>query len=99
MNMQTVTSTDIQRNYRSIVNSLSEPVVVMRDSRPEVVVVDYFEFLELKQIKDKSDIDELEKLLDRVHAKNAHIPAKEMKKDIDEAFRYVRSHRRHKHLR
>lgn len=99
MNMQTVTSTDIQRNYRSIVNSLIEPVVVMTDSRPEVVVVDYREYLDQKKIIEKYELEEFEKLLDGVHAKNAHIPVKQMEKDIDEALKYVRNHRRHKHLR
>lgn len=98
MNLQTVTTTDIQRNFSRILSNLNEPVVVMRDSRPEAVVVDYFEYLELKKIKEESEIEEFEQLLDKVHAKNAHIPVKKMEKDIEEALKYVRSHRRHKHL-
>lgn len=98
MNLQTVTTTDIQRNFSRILSNLNEPVVVMRDSRPEAVVVDYFEYLELKKVKEESEIEEFEKLLDKVHAKNAHISVKKMEKDIEEALKYVRSHRRHKHL-
>jgi len=98
MDLRTITSTDVQRGFGKFLDNLTDPILVMRDSRPEAVMVGYFEYLELKKVKEKSEIEEFEKLLDKVHAKNAHIPIKKMEKDIEEALKYVRSHRRHKHL-
>ncbi len=93
--MQTVTSTDMQRNFASIFSRLSEPVVVMRDSRPGAVFVDYQEFMDMKKRDQKSRDEEIFRLLDKIHAKNAHIPAKQVERDVDEALKYVRSRRRH----
>ena len=99
MYAQTITTTDVQRRFSQILDDLTDPIIVMRDSKPEAVVVDYDEYLELKKDQKKVEFAEFESLLDSVHAKNAHIPVKVMEKDIEEAFKYVRSHRRHKHLR
>ena len=93
MDLQTVTSTDVQRGFAKILNNLTEPVLVMRDSRPAAVVVDYKEYLRMKQAQRKERAETFLKMLDEVHAQNAHIPAAEVDRDVAAAIKYVRSHR------
>jgi len=93
MDLQTVTSTDVQRGFAKILNNLTDPILVMRDSRPAAVVVDYKEYLRMKGTQRKEKAAAFEKMLDEIHAKNAHIPAAEVNRDVAAAIKYVRSHR------
>lgn len=93
MDLQTVTSTDVQRGFGKFLDNLTEPVVVIRDSRPAAVVIDYKEYLRMKDSRRKQTTAELEQMLDEIHARNAHIPAAEVKRDVAAAIKYVRSHR------
>lgn len=95
MDLQTVTTTDIQRGFPKILAGLDEPVIIIRDSRPKAVIVEYEDYLDLKKAKEMEATRELEELLAKVHARNAHIPAEEVEKDVEEALKYVRRHRRH----
>ena len=44
MNLQIVSTTQIQRNLASILNYLDEPVIVVRDSQPEAVLMPYDDY-------------------------------------------------------
>lgn len=96
MNLQTVTTTDIQRGFSKILDNLVDPLIIIRDSRPQAVIVEYEDYLDLKKVKEMETTRELEELLAKVHARNSHIPAEEVEKDVEEALKYVRHHRRHK---
>lgn len=96
--MQTVTSTDIQRSFPRILSNLDEPVAIMRDNRFEAVLVNYQDYLDMKELEKKNRAEKIFAMLDKVHAQNAHIPAKQVERDVEEALKYVRSRRRHQHL-
>lgn len=93
MNFQTVTSTDIQRGFRSILDHLSDPVVVMRDSRPAAVVVDYEQYLRMTRLEEQGRVRDIEKMLKNMRTHNARIPASDVKKDVDKALATVRGRR------
>ena len=92
--MQTVTTTQVQRNFGKILDDFDEPVVVMRDSKPEKVIIDYDDYIQMKKKDEKTRNEEFFSMLDKIHARNAHIPAEEVEKDVEEALKYVRSRRR-----
>lgn len=95
--MQTVTSTDIQRSFPKILSNLDEPVVIMRDNRFEAVLVNYQDYIDMKKLERKNRTEKIFAMLKKVHAQNAHIPVKQVERDVEEALKYVRSHRRHQH--
>ena len=94
MDLQTVSSTYAQRNFSKLLNELDRPVTVLRDSEPEAVIIDYDEYLRMKRGEEKRKDAEFFEMLDKIHARNAHIPEEEVEKDVEEALRYVRSRRR-----
>lgn len=94
MDAQMISTTYLQRNFGRVVDGLSEPITVLRDSEPDFVIIKYKDFLRMRMENEKRKDDEFFAMLDDIHARNAHITEKELDKDIDEAFKYVRSHRR-----
>ncbi len=93
MDMQTITTTYAQRNFGKILDELDEPVVVMRDSEPEAVLMDYDDYKSYVREKKKADTEKVMRMLEQIHKRNAHIPAEEVERDVEEALKYVRSHR------
>ncbi|KKU28736.1 MAG: hypothetical protein UX80_C0024G0006 [Candidatus Amesbacteria bacterium GW2011_GWA2_47_11b] len=93
MDMQTITTTYAQRNFGKILDELDEPVIVMRDSEPEAVLMDYEDYKSYVREKKKADTEKVMRMLERIHKRNAHIPAEEVERDVEEALKYVRSHR------
>lgn len=87
MNMPTVTTTDIQRNFSKLLDSLIEPVVVVRDSKPEAVVIPYEDYKEFVNQRRKTLSDKVRKVLAAVHKHTAEVPESELEQDIKEAFR------------
>lgn len=86
MNLQTVTTTDIQRNFRSILDSLDEPVVVIRDSRPEAVVISYEDYKEYVAQKRQMMADKVRRALAPIHAQTEKMPKKEFDSLVKEAL-------------
>ena len=72
---------------------MDEPVVVMRDSKPEKVLLNYDDYVQMKNRDLKAKDEEFFAMLDSIHARNAHIPEKEVERDVEEALKYVRSRR------
>lgn len=93
MNLPTFTTTDIQRRFPKILDRLTDAFVVIRDSQPAAVVVDYNEYLRMKRIEEKDRAEAIEQMLRTMHDKNARFPAPVVKKDVDEALSAVRSRR------
>lgn len=95
MDLQTVTTTQVQRGFGKILDTLDEPVLVMRDSMPEAVVMPYDDYRVLVNRKKRDDWLEIKKMLAGIHKRNAHIPDEEVNRDIEEALAYVRGSHRH----
>lgn len=94
MDLQIVTSTDVQRGFGKFLDNLTEPVIVMRDSRPGAIVLTPRDYRQYEKERRQLATYKLMALLDKVHRRNRHIPAKEVDKDVEEALKYVRSRRR-----
>jgi len=86
MTMNTVTVTDLQRHPKRILDSLDKPVVVMRDSRPKAVIVDYQEYQRMRDFEDDKLGREFEGLLGQMQARNRGVDEKKVDELIKEAL-------------
>lgn len=96
MNLQFVRTTDIQRNFKSILKQLhasDEPIVVLRDSVPQAVMLPYAEYKELASLKTTFLRKRMEEVWNRMRAVNAHITDGELNADIRRARQYAKRHR------
>ncbi len=84
--MPTITTTDVQRNFSKLLNRLSEPIVVMRDSKPEAVVIPYADYEEFLIQRRKMLSEKVKNALVGIHAKTAKVSQAELERDIKEAF-------------
>lgn len=93
MNLQFVRTTDIQRNFKSILKKLqqsNDPVVVLRDSVPEAVMVPFNEYQRLSSL-DKAQLDaQFEAIWEDMRRRNANVSDEELNKDIELAKRYAK---------
>ena len=87
MNLQMVTTTDIQRSFPKILASLDEPVIVMRDSKPEAVVILYEDYKDYLLQRRRVMADRVRLALARVQARTAGVSEKELEDDIKGALR------------
>jgi PHD/YefM family antitoxin component YafN of YafNO toxin-antitoxin module len=59
MNMPMISSTYFQRNIGKILDNLTEPIIILRGSKPEAVIMPYKQFLEMvkssKKIKSRNE--------------------------------------------
>ncbi len=85
MNLQMVTTTDVQRNFKKILDN-DQPVIVMRDSKPKKVVMEYQEYLRMKKFEDDRLGREFEEALDRMQSRNKGIDEKKLDKILREAL-------------
>lgn len=91
--MDIVSTTDLQRNIKKVLeklNSSTEPLVVVRDSEPKAVMLQYSEFKRLSEIEKQMIRKEMEEVLEIMRKRNAKVPMKEIDKVIEEAIRYAR---------
>ena len=94
MNYQFVRTTDIQRNFKSVLKKLhasEEPVIVLRDSIPEAVMLPYARYQELSLLKTTLLRKRMDEIWDRMRGYNANVPDEELNKDIDRAKRYAKN--------
>lgn len=93
MNLQFVRTTDIQRNFKTILKKLqqsNDPVVVLRDSVPEAVMVPFNEYQRLSSL-DKAQLDaQFEAIWEDMRRRNANVSDEELNKDIELAKRYAK---------
>lgn len=94
MDLHTVTSTDVQRGFGKFLDNLTEPVIIMRDSRPGAIVLTPRDYRQYEKERKQLATYKLMSLLNKIHWRNRRIPAKEVEKDVEEALKYVRSRRR-----
>lgn len=86
MDLQTVTTTDIQRSFARILDDLEVPKVVMRDSQPKAVILSYPEYLRMKKFERDRLKREFGEALDRMQRKNKGIDEKKLDKILKEAL-------------
>lgn len=95
MNFQFVRTTDIQRNFKNVLEKLhasNEPVVVLRDSVPEAVMMEYAEYRRLFALEKQLITARFEKLSEEMAKHNANVSDEEMNADIERAKRYAKRH-------
>lgn len=82
MNLQTVTTTDVQRNFRKILDELADPVVVARDSRPTAVIMNYSDYVRMSKLEEEKLDREFERLLDQMQAQNKKTKLSDKELDV-----------------
>lgn len=86
-----VTVTDIQRNFKHILDNLvpKSPTVVLRDSVAEAVIMSFQEYKRLANLE--KDILKMQVLadIDYMHEKNKHFTDEEINKDIEYAKKHA----------
>lgn len=93
MNTNIVSTTELQRNIKQVLerlNASSEPLVVVRDSQPEAVMLQYSEFKRLSGIEKEVLKEKMEIILRKMANRNRNISDKELNADIEEAKRATR---------
>ena len=91
MNTQMVTVTDIQRNFKHILDNLvpKSPTVVLRDSVAEAVIVSFSEYKRLANLEKELLKNEMFATLDDLAKKNKDISFEELDKDIEYAKKHA----------
>jgi len=87
-----VSSTDLQRNIKSVLEQLeksSEPLIVVRDSKPKAVMILYSEYKRLSGMEKEILKLQMEQLWEKMRLKNKNVPDKELDRDIEEAIKYA----------
>jgi antitoxin YefM len=78
--------TDLQRNFRAVIDEVAEqgvPYVLTRGSRPEAVLLPYDEYVRLRSLQEKEVVFGLDRLLDRMRRRTAGLSENEVVEDID----------------
>lgn len=91
MDTQMVSVTDIQRNFKHILDNLvsKNPTIILRDSVAEAVILSFEEYKRLANLeKDILKMKVLENL-DYMHEKNKDISSEEIDRDIEYAKKHA----------
>lgn len=95
MNTQMVSVTDIQRNFKHILDNLvsKSPTVVLRDSTAEAVIMSFEEYKRLLNLE--KDILKMQVLADMeyLHEMNKDFTDEEIDKDIEYAKKHASRNR------
>ncbi len=85
--------TELQRNFRQVFDEVARdrvPYILTRDSRPEVVMVPYEEFIKYQQACEAQITARLDRLLARMKESNAGFSDEEVEADLREAEKETR---------
>lgn len=96
LNTNIISSTDVQRNFTQVLQKLrssNEPLVVVRDSVPEAVMMGYMEYRRLSGMEKQLVTARFEKLWEEMAKHNTNISDEELNADIERAKRYAKRHR------
>lgn len=89
----TTTATDLQRNYKKVIKMVKkakEPVTVLSNNRPEVVVMDYEAFASLSKVsRQKKDSLQKKSNFSEFFGKWSKKEAEEFDKVIEDAFEQI----------
>lgn len=81
-----MTTTYAQRNFGKVLDELDMPKVIMRDSNPKAVILNYQEYQRLKRFEDDRVGREFEEALDKMQSRNRGIDEKKLDKILKEAL-------------
>lgn len=93
MNTNIVSTTDLQRNIKDVLarlHSSNEPIMLVRDSQLEAVILPYSEFKRISEIEKQMVKKQMEEVWERMRKKNAKVPMKKINEVIEEAKKYAR---------
>ena len=85
--------TELQRNFRRVFDEVARdrvPYILTRNSRPEVVMVPYEEFIKFQQAREAEITARLDRLLARMKERNAGFSDEEIEADLREAEKETR---------
>lgn len=91
-----ISSTDVQRNFTQVLAKLrssSEPLVVVRDSVPAAVMMQYDAYKRILEVERQLAKARMELVWETLRKKNKNVSDGELNKLITEAKRYAK--RRH----
>lgn len=77
--------TELQRNFRRVFDEVARdgvPYILTRDSRPEVVMIPYEEFVRLQQAREAEILARLDRLLAKMQERNAGLSDEEIEEDL-----------------
>ncbi|MCL6431876.1 MAG: type II toxin-antitoxin system Phd/YefM family antitoxin [Anaerolineae bacterium] len=77
--------TELQRNFRRVFDEVAHdgvPYILTRDSRPEVVMIPYEEFVRLQQVREAQILARLDRLLAKMQERNAGLSDEEVEEDL-----------------
>lgn len=87
----TTTATEFQRNYRKVikmVKKIREPVTVLSNNKPDIVVIDYDVFADLLKILPRKKVRQ-RRSLDELFGSWTKKEADEFDKFIEDAFEQI----------
>jgi prevent-host-death family protein len=77
--------TELQRNFRRVFDEVARdgvPYILTRDSRPEVVMIPYEEFVRLQQAREAEILARLDRLLAKMQERSAGLSDEEIEEDL-----------------
>ncbi len=80
--------TELQRNFRRVFDEVAEkrvPYVLTRDSRPEVAMIPYEDFLRFQQSREAQVEARIARLLEKMSKLNADFSDEEVEADLRQA--------------
>lgn len=96
MDTNIVSTTELQRNIRSVLDKLNdsnESLIVVRDSKPKAVLMQYGEYKRLSNMEKEILKLKMEQLWEKMRLKNKNVPDEELDRDIEEVIKYAKSGR------
>jgi len=87
-----VSVTDVQRNFKNILDNLvpKNPTLVIRDSTPRAVILSFEEYKRLTQLEREALKKEISMVMDVLSKKNAKFSDEEINRDIEYARKHAR---------
>lgn len=93
MSIQIVSTTQVQRNFKQVLQKLTSPVLVVRDSSPAAVMLSYPEYQRLANLEKQAVKQQMANILSSLSKKNTAIPDSQVNADIAQAQRRARRSR------
>lgn len=93
MNTNIISSTDVQRNFTQVLAKLrssSEPLVVVRDSVPAAVMMEYEAFKRISEVERQLVKAKMELVWASLRRKNKNVSDTQLNRLIAEAKRYAK---------
>ncbi len=96
MNTNIISSTDVQRNFTQVLQKLrssNEPLVVVRDSQPAAVMMQYDAYKRILEVERQLAKARMELVWESMRKKNKNVSDVQLNKLITDAKRYAKRSR------